>query len=207
MNDQFLKLPEEKRLRIINAAMEVFSKNEYKRASTDLIAVKAGVSKGLLFYYFHNKKELYLYVHEYVSDLVKQEVADRHLYEQTDFYELLRYASAKKAELMRKTPYILDFSIRSFFADENAVSETINKRITDFVGDSYMQFFKNVNFGKFKEGADPFRIYKMLVWMAYGYLYEGKISNSGLDVDGMLKEFEQWTELFRKSTYREEYLE
>ena len=56
MNEKFFALPEEKRQRIINAAMEVFGKNEYKRASTDLIAVKAGISKGLLFYYFHNKK-------------------------------------------------------------------------------------------------------------------------------------------------------
>ncbi len=31
-------------------------KNEYKRASTELMAVRAGVSKGLLFYYFHNKR-------------------------------------------------------------------------------------------------------------------------------------------------------
>ena len=53
MNDKFYLLEEEKQLKIINAAMEVFGKNEYKKASTDLIAAKAGISKGLLFYYFH----------------------------------------------------------------------------------------------------------------------------------------------------------
>lgn len=60
MNDRFYELPEEKQLAIFNAAMEVFGENDYKRASTDLIAKKAGISKGMLFYYFHNKKELFL---------------------------------------------------------------------------------------------------------------------------------------------------
>ena len=55
MNEKFFALPEEKRHQIINAAIEVFSKYDYKHASTDLIAAKAGISKGSLFYYFHNK--------------------------------------------------------------------------------------------------------------------------------------------------------
>ena len=52
MNEKFFALPEEKRHQIINAAIEVFSKYDYKHASTDLIAAKAGISKGSLFYYF-----------------------------------------------------------------------------------------------------------------------------------------------------------
>ena len=56
MSERFKELPEEKQLSIMRAATEVFAKYEYKKASTDLIASKAGVSKGLLFYYFHNKK-------------------------------------------------------------------------------------------------------------------------------------------------------
>ena len=56
MNQKFFELNEEKRLAIINAGLEVFSKNDYKHALTADIAAKAGISKGLLFYYFHNKK-------------------------------------------------------------------------------------------------------------------------------------------------------
>lgn len=52
MNEAFYALEEEKQRAVFNAAMEVFSRWEYKRASTDLIAAKAGVSKGLLFYLF-----------------------------------------------------------------------------------------------------------------------------------------------------------
>lgn len=59
MNDRFYELPEEKQLAIFNASKEVFGENDYKRASTDLIAKKAGISKGMLFYYwaFFSQKE------------------------------------------------------------------------------------------------------------------------------------------------------
>ena len=44
MNEAFYELPKEKQRAVYNAAMEVFGEYEYKRASTDLIASKAGVS-------------------------------------------------------------------------------------------------------------------------------------------------------------------
>ncbi len=50
MNEKFFALPEEKRHQIINAAIEVFSKYDYKHASTDLIAAKAGISKGSIIF-------------------------------------------------------------------------------------------------------------------------------------------------------------
>ena len=74
MNEQFYDLPQEKQMRIINAGLEVFSKNDYKHAVTDEIARKAGISKGLLFYYFHNKKSLYLYLFDYSAKLIMNQV-------------------------------------------------------------------------------------------------------------------------------------
>ena len=52
MNEKFFELPEEKRLRIINAGFEIFSQSDYRHASTERLAAQAGISKGLLFYYF-----------------------------------------------------------------------------------------------------------------------------------------------------------
>ena len=43
MNDKFYELPEAKQMAILLAATEVFAAYEYKKASTDLIASKAGV--------------------------------------------------------------------------------------------------------------------------------------------------------------------
>ena len=62
MNEKFYQLPCGRREKIIRSAYQVFSRNEYKRASMSAIADAAGISKSLLFYYFKNKKELYLYL-------------------------------------------------------------------------------------------------------------------------------------------------
>ena len=45
MNQKFFDLPEEKQQRIINSALTVFSKYDYKKASTDEIVRLAGISK------------------------------------------------------------------------------------------------------------------------------------------------------------------
>ena len=64
MNEKFFSLPEEKQQAIINAGLRVFSQNTYKKSPVSEIAKEAGISKSLLFYYFRNKKELYLFLWE-----------------------------------------------------------------------------------------------------------------------------------------------
>lgn len=64
MNEKFFALPKEKQQKIINAGFHVFSKNSYKKSPMSEIAQAAGISKSLLFHYFHNKKELYLFLWE-----------------------------------------------------------------------------------------------------------------------------------------------
>ena len=62
MNEKFYALPKEKQEKIINAGFRVFSQNSYKKSPMSEIADAAGISKSLLFHYFHNKKELYLFI-------------------------------------------------------------------------------------------------------------------------------------------------
>mgnify|MGYP001006429114 FL=1 len=54
-------IDEQKRQRVIRASIEEFAKG-YEVASTNEIVRKAGISKGLLFHYFGNKKNLYMSV-------------------------------------------------------------------------------------------------------------------------------------------------
>ena len=59
MNPKFYGLPQEKQQSILNAGFHVFAQNTYKKSPMSEIALAAGISKALLFHYFHNKKELY----------------------------------------------------------------------------------------------------------------------------------------------------
>lgn len=55
---QFQDIREERKQQILDAALVVFSKNGYYKASISQIAKEAQISKGLLYNYFHNKEEL-----------------------------------------------------------------------------------------------------------------------------------------------------
>ncbi len=52
---------------IIDAAIEVFSRTNYDKATTAMIAREAGVAEGTLYKYFPNKKELFLACVRYVE--------------------------------------------------------------------------------------------------------------------------------------------
>ena len=48
------------RQRILDAAMEEFSKKGFERASLNTICSEKGISKGIIYHYFQDKDELYL---------------------------------------------------------------------------------------------------------------------------------------------------
>lgn len=205
MNENFLALPQEKQNRIINAALEVFAQNNYKRASTDDIAARAGISKGLLFYYFHNKQSLYLYVFDYTVKAVQQQIEDMHFSAITDFFELMAYSAQKKLELIEQNPYVMDFAVRAFYSDDRAMQKKMTQGVNPAV--IMEQYFKHVDFKKFKPDANPTQILQMLTWMTDGYLNEKRRTGSPIDLHEILRQFDAWSAMFRAISYRESYLQ
>lgn len=58
--ESFKKIRDESRSKILEAAMEQFSKHGFEASSMKQVAEKAGVSKGLLYNYFSSKKAMLL---------------------------------------------------------------------------------------------------------------------------------------------------
>lgn len=58
----FFNLPEEKRQKLIECALEEFAASEYDSASISQIVARAGIAKGSLYQYFTDKRELYGYL-------------------------------------------------------------------------------------------------------------------------------------------------
>lgn len=205
-------LPAEKKIQIMNAAFEVFGSYEYKRASTDLIAAKAGISKGLLFYYFKSKKELYLYLLNYAIEEVRPFIVDQSFFEITDFFELLEYTTRKKAAVLNKFPYIMEFSVRAFYSTKEDVSQDMNTMMHDQIDSMFQAYFKNIDLSKFREDVDPNEILHMLIWMTDGYMHQKMFECAGSDgagaieVDDLMERFSRWAQMLKKIAYREEYL-
>lgn len=204
MNEAFYALEEEKQRAVFNAAMEVFSRWEYKRASTDLIAAKAGVSKGLLFYYFHNKRALYLETFAYAQRLVSEFIRDACPMQSDDFFDRLAGASREKMRLMDQSPFLLDFCVRAYYSSGEEISDALRQKIGGELGGLYSTWFAGVDTSRFRPGADPAHILNMIAWMTDGYIHVRRMEGKPLDMEEMMAEVERWMQMFREWSYKEE---
>ena len=113
MNKKFFELPLEKQERIIKAAYMVFAHDNYKNASMSRIADAGGISKSLLFHYFQNKKDLYLYLWENINR-ISNEIELKYYYKETsDFFEAMTQKVLARCEFMRTAPDEYLFSLRA----------------------------------------------------------------------------------------------
>jgi len=70
MKPAFLKLSPQKRMAIIEAAIDEFAELGYNNSSTDGIIRRAGISKGALYEYIESKDELFLYIMQYAYEML-----------------------------------------------------------------------------------------------------------------------------------------
>lgn len=204
--ERFESLPEDRRRAVVDAAAEVFGDEDYARASTADIARRAGVSKSQLFFYFRNKRELYLYVLTALTRRVADAVVDDRWYEIDDFFEIMRYAATRKAGLVGSSPRIMDFFVRAFYLGHRDVSGVLDAFMTDSVPAMVQTYLGHVRWDRFREDVDPMRVVRMLVWCGDGYLHERLRGGGGLDMEAMLSEFLVWLDWLKRATYKEEYL-
>jgi len=206
LNEKFFELPEEKRQKIVNAGFEVFGLNDYKRASTEEIAVKAGISKGLLFYYFQNKRALYTFLFDLAANRMKDYVVDGRLFEITDFFEFCEYAAERKCRMLRQSPYIMDFILRAFYSQNEAVSEDINRKVRDQAAAVYSTYFQGIDTSKFRDDVRMGDIYQMLAWMTDGYIRELQRTGRSVELNDVMDHFKLWSAYLKRVSYKEEYL-
>ena len=72
----FFNLPEEKRERILKAALEEFSLSDYDKATIDNITKRASIPKGSFYQYFTHKDDLYEYAFNRIGDSKAQMIEE-----------------------------------------------------------------------------------------------------------------------------------
>lgn len=196
MNDSFLSLEENKRNAIINAGFKVFSHNSYKKSPMNEIAIEAGISKSLLFYYFKNKKELYLFLVKYSASITADEFRKNKCYEQGNFFDVFYSVLKVKAELIRKYPDIALFEIRAYYQKELLVKNEVMEIIDEYSLFEYQMQFIKLDPDDFISGLDLKMMYRNIYLAAEGYLYE-KICMDALDADEIEKELGEMIDFWR----------
>lgn len=197
MNEKFYKLPKEKQQAIINAGFKVFSRNSYKKSPVGEIAEYAGISKSLLFHYFHNKKELYLFLWKKCCELTIESLKEYNCYEKKGFFEMMEVGLKCKMNLMRKYPDIGRFSLNAYYEDDPLVYSEIQNDYRKYKEVNAYSVLANLDPRQFKEGMDLEMMIKDMFYASDGYLSEALRSNQ-VDVDKIEEDFSKMVAFWKK---------
>lgn len=200
MNEKFHDLPPEKREKIINAGYRVFAKNSYRKSSMQEAADEALISKSLLFHYFLNKKEFYLYLWDHACTLTLDYLNWYQCYDSDDLFEMMERGMRAKIELMKLYPEMTAFVIRAYYEKESEIKLEIQK--------SYQEYFKfkaenalsKIDRSRFVSGLDIKKMYREMILASQGYLWEIMHWDGRFDGSRLEKDFEEMLE-FWKSIY------
>lgn len=150
----FFKVSKEKQRRIINAALNEFSKQPYETASTNKIVQEAGISKGLLFHYFGNKKNLYLFLYEYVVDKYSETFFTEINLNEPDLFERFKQLLSINMNLARQNPAFFQFISMVQLEKSNEVLAELEALHSVKENDNYDKFLTGIDYSLFKEEID-----------------------------------------------------
>ena len=188
MNEKFYALPAEKQHAIINAGYRIFSQNSYKNSPMSEIADAANISKSLLFYYFKNKKELYMFLWDKCAQLTINYLTKYQCYGCSNLFESMERGMKAKMEIIRLYPDMANFVIKAFYETNIEVANDVQNSFRNYFDLKKDKTLLRIDKEQFVEGIDIEMMYKDMYWASEGFLWE-MVRKGQVDMDEMEKGF------------------
>ena len=208
MYTNFENLPEEKKKRIIDACMEEFARNGYDKASTNNIVKKAGISKGAIFHYFGNKKNLYLYILDYVISYMTKRLYDIIGTPSADVFERIMNTGLAKIRLVYEEPLMYEIFYMAFISTPEELKEEIQKRYNKIYAENVPAFIENIDMSRFRKDINPAKALETIMLFIdalsnkYINIYRNKSANEVLmEMDKLVEEYKEYFEILKRGLY------
>ena len=202
--ENFFELRAEKQQHIIDAALTVFGKSGYKKASLADIAQQAGISKGMVLYYFGSKKNLYLYLAQMGAKMMVDEMEAQFDPSVVDFFGRIKMTTDIKIAMMRKHPAIMSFLTGLYYETDPEVKTEIDEFIAASIKTRERWMGIRDENSHFKEGIDPAMLARFLVWAGEGFASSLPIGKNDIgDIEGFIAEFYAILDIMKKHFYKE----
>ena len=202
--ENFFKLRADKQKHIIDAAIGVFGRNGYKKASISEIAEEAGIAKGMVNYYFGCKKNLYLYLVEMSGKLIVEEIESRMDKGVTDYFDKIKMATEIKISAVKKHSGILMFFTKAYYETDEDVVDDLREYFRE--GYEFRNSFvhEGTDVSRFKVDVDLKLLDQLFIWMAEGIAQDIQSRGNAERLDELAETFYQCLELFKKFMYVDE---
>ncbi|GAA0350749.1 TetR/AcrR family transcriptional regulator [Bacillus horti] len=192
---------------ILNAALKEFATKGFDDASTNVIAKESGISKGLMFHYVNSKKDLFLYLYDYCTDMINKEYLDLMNFKEQDIFEKLRQSYLLQIELLQKHPWIFEFIKITATTKSDEINKELEGRVNEKQFLCHETMFDKVDESKFREGLDVERSKQLIFWSNIGFTNQilEDIRNSEiteLDYDNILAELDGYLNELKKIFYK-----
>lgn len=201
MFTKFLNLNPEKQTRIINAAMKEFAQKGFDNASTNEIVKAAEIAKGLLFHYFKNKQQLFLFAYDYGSELVLTDFYKKFDLEEPDFFARIRQISKLKFEILHKYPEIFHFLEVAYIEPSIVVKDDLALRKQQLINNNLSKIFTGIDRSLFKEGLDLKKVIQIIQWTFEGFSTD-ILKTAPIEYEKFFDEVDSYIELFKQSFYK-----
>jgi TetR/AcrR family transcriptional regulator len=127
----FFNLSDEKRCRIVDAALQEFAAHSFNEASTNRIIKNAEIPKGSFYQYFKNKEDLYLYFLDEVSkEFTDPLLHEKEMYPDANFFEVIQHTNREVLKLKNIKPEYIEARMRMEL-DNNEFIRNIRKKSTE----------------------------------------------------------------------------
>jgi TetR/AcrR family transcriptional regulator len=205
--EKFLNLELEKQDRIINAAIKEFAQKGYDKASTNEIVKEAEISKGLLFHYFKNKKQLFLFLVNYCYETVADLFYQKFSFTEVDFFKRMRQSVIIKMELSERYPDIFKFIQEAYMEDAAEIKQEMEEKKRELIHLNIIKVYEGVDYSKFRDDVDLQKIIKIITWtfekMSDEELSKAKlIPGHEIDYKKIFDEFEEYLTILKTCFYK-----
>ena len=130
-NKTFFNLSDEKRCRIVDAALQEFAAHSFNEASINRIIKDAEIPKGSFYQYFKNKEDLYLYFLDEVSkEFTDPLLLEKEMYPDANFFEVIQHTNREVLKLKNIKPEYIEARMRMEL-DNNEFIRNIRKKSTE----------------------------------------------------------------------------
>ncbi|RAL26278.1 TetR/AcrR family transcriptional regulator [Thermoflavimicrobium daqui] len=149
-----LQIPKDKREKIYLASLKEFAEKGYDKASTNQITQAAGISKGLLFHYFKNKKNLYLHIFDQCLHLIKNQILLQVKKLPTDLFDRLLLFGKIKIDVFTTHPLEYRFLFASVYEVPDELRNEIKDKLEEFHQLNSSLLFSNIDRSNFRPGIN-----------------------------------------------------
>jgi len=197
--ENFFKIRAEKQNHIINAAFLVFGRQGYRKASLSDIAQEAGITKGLITYYFGSKMTLYLHLVDVCKAWLLQGIKDKFTNGSNDFFERIRMTLDLQVKAIKEHPALIRFVDRLYYETDPQIKNEVAKHFDAEVERFSQALLTGADMSKFKPGFDPMLIIKLIFWANDGFIAELYEFDAIDKVDALAGQFYQCLYLLQQT--------